>query len=394
MRIESFQVQGYANFSQPVVWGPLAEINVLYGPNNAGKTNLLGALELYLLLLGAGEAVTKAQRQILDQMSERLRARLAVALNRTEAVPIQYSVQWSLTDHDLERYGLFPETPCNRVLTELELAPSNRTFELRIMKWMMGGTDVAGLDRGRDASIVGFGQQVRRLLADARPFQQEQPIPPFTMAGAGGEPFPQWLRDALFDARQSGSADGRRRWRLFAEAAATLRAELGEGSWETTFDRGGGRADVVYLRGEEALTLESMGSGLQRFAGLLAELALIQEPWVGIEEPEWRLSPAFQHRLLRTAARILEAGTGPRQLFVSTHSPTIAAGGAAFALEPGEAAPTLKAQPWAAGTMGLDGDAAASPGGPADLGSLIGLVESLAEIDPTQLVAEAGAGRS
>ena len=61
MRIETFTVNGFANFTSPVSLGGLEEINVIYGPNNGGKSNLLRALELYFRLLGVNDNVLKAQ---------------------------------------------------------------------------------------------------------------------------------------------------------------------------------------------------------------------------------------------------------------------------------------------------------------------------------------------
>ena len=58
MQIVSFTVQGFANFIQPVRLGPLEAVNVVYGHNNAGKSNLLRAVELYFRLLGAGEIIS------------------------------------------------------------------------------------------------------------------------------------------------------------------------------------------------------------------------------------------------------------------------------------------------------------------------------------------------
>ena len=66
MHIRTFTVEGFAGFTRPMAVGPLHGINVFHGANNTGKSCLLRAVDLYFRLLGAGEAVTKAQRQILD----------------------------------------------------------------------------------------------------------------------------------------------------------------------------------------------------------------------------------------------------------------------------------------------------------------------------------------
>lgn len=386
MRIKLFTVHGYTNFSDPLTFGPLDDVNAIYGPNNCGKSNLLRALDLYFLLMGAGEGVSRSQTHILDNPDERLQHAIQQGLTRGAPQPITFDVEWTVRRQDLEKYGLFAEAPCAHVRTVLELKALNRTYEIRVKSWMHEDTDVAALDRSRDAATVVFAQQVRRLLADARPFKFDRPVHPMAFLGKGTEPFPQSLRDALFDARQSIDADQRRRWALFADLASCVQSELGEGTWQTLFDRPSGRADVVYIQGEEPISLEMMGSGLQRLTGLLGELALAQEPWICVEEPEWRLSPELQKRFVTLVRRVLFADLGPTQVFTTTHSPALAARATGFAMEPSGLGPTLERKAWEA--VGEGGETLSEPDPEAALSSLIGLVDELAEMEEDQIMAQ------
>ena len=388
MRIKSFEVKGFAGFTQPVRVGPLDEVNVIYGANNAGKSNLLRALELYCHALGAAEAVTKAQAQILDAPGAALAAALQGALNWEQPDPVLFTVEWFVAKADLEGCGLHPEHACSRVTTTFQLTCANKTWELRTVRFLLENDDVSLKDKAKEPAIVVFGQQIRRLIADAKPFQFEQPVLPYAMIGRHAEGFPQVLRDALFDVSQSRHAAERRRWELFVELAGTVRAEVGDGNWQTIFDRRTGRADLLYVREGGALTLEQMGSGVQRLAGLVAELCLASERVICAEEPEWRLSPALQKRFVKIARRVMQAGIGPTQLFISTHSPVMAALGRAFALELDSGVPVLSEKPWQAPGV----EAAADDKEDAELGGLIGLVETLAEIDPNKLAAGARPG--
>jgi hypothetical protein len=384
MRIRSFRVAGFANFAAPVHMGPLQDVNVVYGANNVGKSNFLRAVDLYFRLMGSGDGVSKQNTQIVDRTEEDFLSAVAAGWNRDEAVPITFEVEWSLTDKDLEQYGLFPEVPCSRVVTSLDLRLANRSLELRTPSWLIGDQDVAALDKTKEGAVVTFGQQLRRLLADKRPFKQENPLLPVGFLGRKTDLFAQELRDGLFDARMSARSEERKRWAVFSELAGTLTSELGEGSWETTFDRTRGRANVVYVRGEETMSLETMGAGVQRFAGLLAELALTEEPWVCMEEPEWRLSPELQVRFVALARRVIQSGVGPRQLFVTTHSPTLAGAGLPFAMESAGGIITLEQKPWelSGGGPGL-ADAAKAD---AAIDNLIGLVDTLADMDPNAIL--------
>lgn len=362
----------------------MEDINVFYGPNNAGKSNLLRAIELYFRLLGQGESVTRAQSQTLDRLDARTHELLTRGFNRLDPQPITLQADWSLTQKDLDSAGLHPEQPCHTISTTLEVKLIGRVLELRVQRWVMGDKDISQLDRTKDAPLVGFGQQIRRLLSDARPFQQDQPVLPVLYAGKPSAGCPPALRDALFDARQSLNATQRRRWSLFSDLAGGLKLELGEGHWDTVFDRATGQADLIYIHGNDPRTMEDMGDGVVRMVSLLAELALAQEPWICLEEPEWRLSPEMQRRFATLARRALGSGVGPKQYFVTTHSPTMAACGAAFGMEVDEGIPYLQKRPWLSGEVATATSEEAGP----DLGQLIGLVETLAEIDPDELVSE------
>lgn len=383
MRIKSFEVKGFAGFTQPLHVGPLDEVNVVYGPNNVGKSGLLRALELYCHALGAAESVSKAQAQILDAPNEALAAALKGALNWEEPDPVLFTVEWFVSKADLESCGLQPERGCSRVSTTFQLTCANKNWELRTVRFLLENEDIAQKDKAKEAAAVVFGQQIRRLIADAKPFQFEQPVLPYAMIGRHAEGCPQLLRDALFDVSQSRHAADRRRWELFVELAGTFRAELGDGNWQTVFDRRTGRADLLYVRAGGALTLEQMGSGVQRLAGLIAELCLAHERVICVEEPEWRLSPALQKRFVKLARRVLQAGVGPTQLFISTHSPVMAALGRPFALELDGGVPVIAEKPWSAPGVEVEADEKED----AELGGLIGLVETLAEIDPNKLAA-------
>lgn len=387
MQIKSFQVQGFANLTATVRLEPLREVNVLHGRNDVGKSNLLGAIELYFRLLGVSEAVTRVQGHTFERPDEGIRVLLAGAFNRSDPQPVQWEVDFTLADGDLETAGVYAEVPCREINTVLELRSTNRTVEARIKKWQVGETDISTLDRTRDKSVVQFGEQLRRLLSDARPFKEEKPVLPVARFTGEGGLFPQSLRDALFDARQAREPGRRRRWTLFTEIAGGLRAELGDGEWDTAFDRSEVRAEILYVRGGDALALDDLGSGARRFAELAARLALWEEPWLCMEEPEWRLSPELQGRLVAAMRRAIAAGTGPRQVFLSTHSPALAAHGHPFSLRAEEGGPRLRQEPWELSPVVAAGDANGGGAPDAGLGDLIGLVENLADLDPSQLVA-------
>jgi hypothetical protein len=120
---------------------------------------------------------------------------------------------------------------------------------------------------------------------------------------------------------------------------------------------------------------------------LTAELCLAEERYLAMEEPEWRLSPDLQARLRNIARRVVRERVGARQVLISTHSPYLTAGTQAFSLSRGEDKVVAEAKPW--DDLGSTAGEADENEGAEPLGDLIGLVESLAEIEPEKLLAGA-----
>lgn len=389
MQLLSLSVRGFAKLARPVSLGPIGPVNVIHGPNNVGKSCLLRALELYFRTLGCGEGVTRAQPQILDKPDPEFLRQVEASRPDGESIPLLFEARWRISPDDFTRYGIIPETSCKTLQTDIEIKASGRTYEVRVVRLEMDGKDVATLDRMKEPSMIVFGQQVRRLLADATPFQQDHAVVPFRFLGRHPPGMPQSLRDALFDARMSRKAEERQRWAVFVDLAQCLRPELGQGNWETVFNRESSKADLIFLKGEETVTVDRQGEGVQRFLTLLAELCTVQEPYVALEEPEWRLSPDLQKRLLDVATRLVERMV-IRHVFITTHSPTLAQCKHSFEMSLPDGHPHCQNRPWKPQEPEPTQNGAEAPGAP-DLGNLIGLVEDLADLDPDSLL-ETGSG--
>src|SRR5580704_3459634 len=56
MRLASFKVRGFKNLTRELVLDELGPVNVLHGPNNVGKSNVLQAMQLFFRLLRLGDA--------------------------------------------------------------------------------------------------------------------------------------------------------------------------------------------------------------------------------------------------------------------------------------------------------------------------------------------------
>src|SRR4051812_25023641 len=66
MRLEWFEVQSYKNFRAPVRLADLGRFNVLHGDNNVGKSNLLEAIGLLFVALGALREEASARTSVAE----------------------------------------------------------------------------------------------------------------------------------------------------------------------------------------------------------------------------------------------------------------------------------------------------------------------------------------
>lgn len=401
MRINSFTVEGYKNLIQPVTLGPLGAIHALHGPNNIGKTNLLGAVDLFFALLGVGNHVSRDQYVSLDQNEQIEGYPFAQIFNSREPGPIRWQVELALPEEELRASGVEPECATDPTTISLELTPVASGAQLRVTQFQMAAMDVA-----RDGSgPTIFAESLRAFIAGTF-FQSDRSSRPFALVDpyrAGNADcsanglVPQHVRDALFDARQSVESDLRRRWALFQQLMRALEPELGAGEFDTAFDRATGRANLVYSSGDTTLAIDQLGAGVQRLVALVGSLVLARAPLVGLGEPELGLSPSAQQRLLRAVRSLLASPDGPSQLLFTTHSPVLGSTEGAFAMHAVDGVPAVEQRSLeGAGIPGMDDlppDGPASGAGPGDLDQLIGLVDQLAEMEPHQLVGAAPAVR-
>lgn len=436
MRLNSFSVEGFRNLRKPVTFGPLQTVNVLHGPNSAGKSNLLQAMDVFFRLLGTGNQISNSIRVSLEDGEEAVGCPFPHLFNLAAPGPIQWKVELSIDAAELEEMSIEPELPTDAVTIVAELTPAlGSAAQLRIAQFLLGEQDLARLDPEKDEG-VGFGQTIRSYVAgmlDLNPAKRCSPFRRLDLRRASASApdasglaptglVPPAILDALFDARQSLDREQRARWNLFAQMARELEPELGAGQFETAFDRKSGRAGLVYDTEAATYPVEWLGSGVQQVVALLALLALSRSLFVALEEPELHLAEAMQERLPVWLQMVLESGLGAKQLFVCTQSRALDATAESFVLEPGEEGPTVSRRAWEGASSAQrvarapapatnrssaspsgSGEArpkaspvasskAASPAAPAapsegaDLDNLIGLVDQLAELEPEEIL--------
>jgi predicted ATPase len=399
MRLNSFTVEGYKNLTAPVTFGPLDDLNLLHGPNNSGKSNLLGAIDLFFGLLKVGNHVSKDQFVSMDEGEAVPGHPFSEIFTAGNPNPIRLQAELSLPTEELRASSVEPEGETDPTTITLELTPVASGAQLRVTQFQLGKLDVA-LD---SSGPVSFAEALRAFIAGTFFVQTEESVRPFALVDPyqpGPEAVPvrglltQPLRDALFDARQSLDRARRARWTLFVRMMRELEPELGRGEFDTAFDRSTGRANLVFDTGATTMSIDRLGAGVQRMAALVASLVLVRAQLVACGEPELGLTPSLQQRLQRAMNTMLATPGGPSQLFLTTHSPILGSAESAFAMELREGTPVLEQRALeGAGVLPPLPELSRDGAAPEDLDALIGLVDQLAELAPEALVAAAPAAK-
>jgi hypothetical protein len=114
----------------------------------------------------------------------------------------------------------------------------------------------------------------------------------------------------------------------------------------------GSRANLVFespsVRTPTAsirISIDMLGSGIQQVVALIARLLISNATFVAIEEPELNLRYTLQLRLREIFHEIVKAPVGPRQIFLTSHSPAFEFGEHFYAMSAGNNGPTVKRLP-------------------------------------------------
>jgi hypothetical protein len=319
---------------------------VIHGENNVGKSNLLQAMDLYFRLL---ELRLKDQNSFLIGDSGRTISTEHVNFNKLghpakeifnllEPTPMELKGTFSFTAKQQEYFGR------SLPLVSIGLRVSRQENNIRIQ--------TVRLDPGLPPPDL---EQVLAFLSQKHLWQAQKPSERYMLLGVYRGSIttalptlhivPQWLRDALFDAKESREGTKVRRWELFVEAMKQFEPILGPGRFATAFDRQSNRADLVFDNGDVRVPVDLLGSGVQQIVALLGQLLMMPATLIGIEEPELNLRYTLQKQLLKALQQITASEYGPEQIFLSSHSPAFEAEEHFFGMEMSDDGPTLSRHP-------------------------------------------------
>jgi hypothetical protein len=351
VRLTAFGLKNYKNL-RDIRLDDLRPINIIHGPNNVGKSNLLEAMAVFFrCLTPQQQELPFAHDRELDQGELRgLSLDPLDMFNLESPQDINLWARLAITNAELDAAGVKPLYPCDPLEIELKLSRLKNKTSLRITKFLFAnGTDTTKQQPTPEqkSHCLRFA-----LFLAANVLVREGPADRFAMVGVRRHPEKDVLArqadDAnlateMYDARESLDMARARRWKTFVRVMRQFQDVTGPGEFIVTHPRASNEYRVVLDTEKSRIPLTLLGTGVQQLVSLIGRLLLSNASIVAIEEPELNLRWDLQLKLrkvLDDLANEREEG-GPQQVFLSSHSPAFEQGEPFYLLEPGPNGPTL-----------------------------------------------------
>jgi len=319
-RFVHLHLEGYRSFGAPLRLNGLGRIVVLYGLNNAGKTNLLRAIELVARL------INQPLIRLLDDTPENQE----IFFKRTGQEP------WMFAQGKPEIVRLEAEIVPGDHCIGFEIARTGDRILTRLLKWSSAGDECsipAAAARRRHVESLLHGDEPDTNAQDALSYFEsrwEVLRRALRTAWSGSWlPISDKVRSAFVQLGRVPDLTGRARAQRVRNTFAEVTIGLPEGSLQdlsvpllessTDLEKPRVRDDVAWVSPGSLLPLDQLGSGAQAIFGLLASLALANAPVILIDEPEQHLNVLQQSAILGALQAALE-GTDLGQIFMATHS--------------------------------------------------------------------------
>lgn len=364
MKLLEFSVAGFKNIRTKVTLDQLGPINVIHGPNNVGKSNLLQAMGLFFRCL---EGVLLEEPMPLQPYHLRgleLQSRHIFHLEAPTKVRLEAKLE--VVQEELTKAGIGQSLPAGEVDLALELI-WNGDHTLRHVRRFRFANGFDAIQQKLGETEKEDVLRFARSLAKNFPVQ-EGPNQQFAIIGVrrdleldqvsreGSDPAPLALE--MYDCRESLDTARRDRWLAFVEAMQEFTDITGDGVFEVTFQRREDKARLVFDTPEARIPLRLLGTGVQQVAALLGHMLLSNGSIVAIEEPELNLRWDLQDKLRRVFERLVteRPRRGPSQIFLSSHSPAFEWGDDFYSMEPGKDGPSVTRRPVSAAKLAVGCD--------------------------------------
>jgi predicted ATPase len=292
MRIERFRIQGYKSIVDLTVDG-LSDINVFFGLNSVGKSNIFEALQLWHRFAGenTGRTSISPDKPLYSELVDKFQ----LDGNGIITIDVEFTVE------EIRGKSHFTVTKGENLERQvaIETIPPNISPPI-----------------GRHISEYLFSLLKFHVIDATRRLHYEQR----TSGIFNGVVNAENLKQALFYAYLSSDTEQKKRLNAIKRALAAAPYSLGE--LDVALDPNTDQIDIGFVRANGRISLEDSGSGAQQLLLVLGQIFLNNYPVIAVEEPEMNLSPQYQAQMMSTLETLMQdPAVKLEQLFISTHSP-------------------------------------------------------------------------
>lgn len=346
MRIDSVDVQGFRNLSNVIIkkFGP---VNIFYGENNAGKSNILAVLEILFKVERPEERESKVAGFLHGELSNFVDNFTLDPTTGEPATEIVITANLLLSASDLA------ELPAFSAFIKTQGTGRQRIWQQHPLQRIQLEASIRSTEKRKATKTLKSVKVNNKLLYDSMApsnamfFPGLPSLPVQERQGAAEELLSQFVNSFsvlraerfLHEESLSGepvtqiSAEQFKNWVLYLSKSRGQdyqRLQKIVDWFDSDRFRYGVIRPIVELNkvglvvkdaaGRE-LIVDRLGNGVQQILVLLANLVDVKAKMVGIEEVETNLSPSLQNRVLEMFKEMVAVPENSiDQLFLTSHS--------------------------------------------------------------------------
>jgi len=341
MIIHSVQVRGFRSLSNVSI-GKFGPVNIFYGENNAGKSNILAAIEILFKVERPQERESAVAGFLHGELSNFV-DNFTLDAAGLPAAQIVITARLLLSESDLVKLPVFSEFikeqkiwekhPLQRIQLEASIEPTEKGKATKTLKsaevnnvplydstapsdvaFFPGLASSVPVQQRQNASEEVISNLVNSFsVIRAERFLHDESLSGEPVAQISAEHFKNWI----LNLSRSRGEDYQKLQRIL-DWFNNERFRYGDIRPIVEIDKVG--LVVKDAVGRE-LIVDRLGNGVQQVLVLLANLVDSKARMVGIEEVETNLSPALQNRMLEMFKEMVAVPERSiDQLFLTSHS--------------------------------------------------------------------------
>jgi len=338
MFIQSVSIEGFRSLAHVKI-GKLGKLNVLYGENNAGKSNVIAALEMLFRVERVEEQESRVGRFIRGELSDFV-DNFTIGKDGKRGKNVKIVAKLGFDDTDLSRmpkfdtllktYGIYKKGHTQWITIETEVestGPGKATKTVRSANvnnkplYDYGGSDkflpgsAAAAEERQAAVEEVFSYLINSFaLIHAERFLREEKQADNVISTLSVDRIKQWL---LAQSQSRGT-----KYEVFEEIVKRVNAAPFQFGVVRPFVEAGKLGLLVTDGDGRELMIERVGTGVQQIILLISHIVSLDAKLIAIEEVELNLSPSLQYRLLELFKKLVGQGNDKaiNQLFLTSHS--------------------------------------------------------------------------